>query len=145
MTSQTLEQKIDFPISEVKTALNAILADYKTKFINQEINDIFNSYSFGTVGCLYNIVLNDCEGATNIKITCSSRNSEDKTSSASVTKYITEFTNILTAKLKGESKEQMDKVVAENNSSVSDGNMSAFFTIISLILTGIALYYIFSI
>lgn len=142
MATQTLEQRIDFSIQDVKSAINYILVNNPKKFINQDINDVFNSFSFGTIGCMYNIILNEQDGGTNIKITCSDRSNANTSNSASVTRYITEFTNILTARLQGAEGEEMKKIIAANDTSTANGKNSAFMSLIYLILFLFTAYYL---
>lgn len=146
MTSQNIEQKIPYSLQQVKDALDCILTRFKSTYLNQQVNALFNTYSFGTTGCIYNVTLNEVDADnTLVKITCSSRNAEDVTSSASVTSYITEFTNILTAQLQGKSDAEMSEVLSHNNSSTSDGNLTGVLQFIIAIISIIALIYVFSI
>ena len=138
------ENNVNYKISEIKDALKSILETYKVRFLHEEkdLNDAFGTYRFGEIKCSYMVTLTQIdENNTKIVINCSSR-AGFQASMASLEGYTNEFLAILTAKLSGASDEEMISVVKENN---SDGSLSGFAGVMSIIIFIVALYFIIKI
>lgn len=134
MRTQSLEQKVNFSINEVKNAMEKIFSKFNLEFLNVKRNDVFNTYSFDKIKCAYTVTLKEIdEKNTVVLVTCSDR-SNDLSSyqalDASIMCYINEFLNILAAQLTGASDDEMTAVVEENS---SNEHLGLILTIISIV------------
>lgn len=66
LNSYKYENEIPFSIDEVKNALKDILSKNRTRFLHEDkdLNDTFNTYSFGEVKCSYMVSLKKVDDNT---------------------------------------------------------------------------------
>ena len=138
MVPQTFEQNISYSIISFKDAMNYILEKFNTTFIDQNNNEVFNTYSFGQVKCLYNVALSKVdENTTNVKIVCSptvtGSNEYDESNNGRTMIWINEFLDILTKKLEGKDDTEISTAVKNTNSTHS--SLVSVITIIGGLVT----------
>ena len=140
------ENQIQFNIEEVKTALKNVLNLNPTRFLHNanDLNDIMLTYRFGEIKCSYVVTLQKIDDTnTKIVISCSERYGFPL-SVASLESYVTEFLNILTAKLSGQSDTEVMQVMNNNNSDSNLANTTSCMSLIIIVITIISIIMIFA-
>lgn len=130
-------------VNNVKNAIKDILNLNPTRFLydKKDLNDLMLTYSFGEVKCAYIVTLQKIdENTTKIIIDCSERTGGLNLSVASLQSYVTEFLNILSARLNGTNDEEILEVMENNNSDSTITNFSVLIAIITIIIALIILF-----
>lgn len=137
------ECQVTVNVDNVKNALKDVLNLNPTRFLYDEkdLNDLMLTYSFGELKCAYVVTLQKIdENNTKIVIDCSERTGGLNLSVASLQSYVTEFLNILSARLDGKSDEEILTVMENNNSDSNLANFSAYVTLVTIIIIFIILF-----
>ena len=137
------ECQVTVNVDNVKNALKDVLNLNPTRFLYNEkdLNDLMLTYSFGELKCAYVVTLQKIdENNTKIVIDCSERTGGLNLSVASLQSYVTEFLNILSARLDGKSDEEILTVMENNNSDSNLANFSAYVTLVTIIIIFIILF-----
>ena len=137
------ECQVTVNVDNVKNALKDVLNLNPTRFLydKKDLNDLMLTYSFGELKCAYVVTLQKIdENNTKIVIDCSERTGGLNLSVASLQSYVTEFLNILSARLDGKSDEEILTVMENNNSDSNLANFSAYVTLVTIIIIFIILF-----
>ena len=126
---------INYSLDKCKDALKRSLDSFL--HINENFNDVLNTYSFGRNKGIWNANYTICfskvdDDTTNMNISCVGSSDGGETN-AQLELYLAAFLNIFTNAIEGKSVDELEQIASEQNADNSLGN-----SMVLLYLIGIA-------